>query len=355
MDAALATRAEGGRGRRIRRGRIGYAAFVGLGTLVIAEIGLRLFVSGDPAYYVAFSDPEPGTVVEYPYGVIRYNRDGFADDDFDAEKRRPRVGYLGDSVCFGVGAGHGYRVSELMEAAYPGYEHMNFTGGLGGGTMQVREKAIAFSERYDLDAVVYMMNLNDVLPDGRREGLKNLQQNPLFQAVEWLRGRVYLYTYARQILKDLRGGTAPPSYELFPAEYAGIVSQTAGRVSEIGREMERRGVRFVVLIVPYEMQVSDDAAGVYTEAGHTWEDGFVDGSTQDALIRLITDAVVVDGLDGFVAGPADRARYAVGETFVYNLGERMDWNHPNRLGHRLLAEHLASSGALDGLTLGEDQ
>lgn len=333
--------------------RMAYATYLGVGTLAASECLLRVLVDSDPSYYVAFSDPAPGTVVSYPYGEIRYNQDGFADDDFEPVKSRPRVGYLGDSVCFGVGAGHGHRVSELMETAYPGYEHMNLTGGLGGGTLEVRDKALRFSERYDLDAIVYMLNLNDVRPTARRDSLKALQTNPLFKAAEWFRGRSYLYTYVRQIAKDLRNpGGGPPAYELFPSEHRSVIEETAGRVSEIGREMAARGVQFIVLIPPYEMQISDEAAAVYAQAGNTWEDAFIDGATQDLLAEFITDCVVVDGLTGFIGpdrDPAARARYGVGEAFVYNLGERLDWNHPNRLGHRLLGEALVASGALDGL------
>lgn len=341
--------------RKILR-RLAYAAYTAVGTLVATEAVLRVFVSSDPAFYVAFSDPEPGATVQYPYGEIYYNAEGFADGEFDAVKARPRVGYLGDSVCFGVGAGYGYRISEVIEKAYPAYEHMNLSGGLGGGTMQVGEKAAAFSEQYDLDAVVYLMNLNDIRPAGQNEDLDNLRQNPIFNAVEWLRGRVYLYTYARQILKDLRRPSAAAiAYEFYPDAHAEIMADTAGRIAEIGRQMSERGVRFVVLIVPYEMQVSDEAARVYAGTGRDWEPAFIGGGTQDVLKEQMGNLIVVDGLTGFLGPDRDAAlrdQYGVGEAFVYNLGERMDWNHPNRTGHRLLAEGLAASGALDGLGVG---
>jgi hypothetical protein len=341
----------GGKGGALKK--LAYVAYLGIGTLLGAEGTLRVFVDSDPAYYVAFSNPEPGAVVRYPYGEIRYNADGFADDDFDTVKSRPRVGYVGDSVCFGVGAGHGHRISELMEQAYPGYEHMNFTGGLGGGTLQVRERALRYGETYDLDAVVYLMNLNDILPDGRNNDLNELQERGLFQAIEWFRGRSYLYTYVRQILKDLRNpGGGPPSYEMFPQEHREVLLATGARVAAIQRDLEPMGIRFVVLMLPYEMQVSDEAARVYAEAGTVWEPAFLEGATQAVLREQLSGLVVVDGLEAFLGpgvDPSRRADLGVGEAFVYNKGERLDWNHPNRLGHRLLADHLAASGVLDGL------
>lgn len=340
-------------GNRSTVRKLMYIAYMGVFMLLAAEGTLRIFVNSDPAFYVAFSNPEPGSVVKYPYGEIPYNSAGFADVEFDAVKARPRVAYLGDSVCFGVGAGYGYRVSELMEQYYPAYEHMNFTGGLGGGTMEVSEKALRYGEQYDLDAVVYMMNLNDIRPQGTAEDLNEIRQRWIFRAAEWFRGRSYLYTYLRQILKELRNpGGGPPPYEMFPEEYRDIVAQTAERVASINEELGPMGIRFVVLIVPYEMQVSDDAARVYAEAGTQWEPDFIDGKTQEILKHNMPGVIVVDGLDAFLGpdhDPARRADLHVGEAFVYNLGERLDWNHPNRLGHRLLAKELAASGALDAL------
>lgn len=330
-----------------------YVVYLGLATLLGAELTLRVFVSSDPAYYVAFSDPEPGSVVEYPYGEILYNTDGFADDDFEATKSRPRVGYLGDSVCFGVGAGYGHRVSEILREHYPDYEHMNFTGGLGGGTLEASEKAVRFGEQYDLDAVVYMLNLNDIRPAGKSEDLNQMRERGLFRMAEWFRGRSYLYTYMRQILKELRNpGGGPPAYELFPNEYAEVVHSTADRVASIHDALEPMGIRLVVLILPYEMQISEEAAEVYAEAGNTWEEQFIAGQTQDMLAERMSGFPVIDGLQAFLGPDRDLSRrdeYGVGDAFVYNLGERLDWNHPNRLGHRLLGDLLAKSGALDGL------
>lgn len=335
--------------------RLLYMAYIGAATLIGAELTLRVFVDSDPAFYVAFSNPEPGAVVQYPYGEILYNADGFADNEFDPSKSQPRVGYLGDSVCFGVGAGYGYRISEVMQEAYPDYEHMNFTGGLGGGTLQVGEKAVEYTRQYDLDAVVYLLNLNDIRPDGTNEELGNLRQKGLFRAVEWFRGRSYLYTYVRQVLKQLRNpGGGPPAYEMFPIEHRDVLLQTAARIRTIGEQLEPTGIRFVILIVPYEMQVSADAARVYAESGTQWEPEFIEGVTQQVLKEQLSGIEVIDGLDAFLGTPRDPQRrelFSVGEAFVYNLGERLDWNHPNRLGHRLLAEELAASGVLDDLRI----
>ena len=341
-------------GKRGLMKKLMYVLYLGIFTIVGAEVTLRIFVDSDPAFYVAFSDPEPGVPVHYPYGEIIYNTDGFADEEFDDVKSMPRVGYIGDSVCFGVGAGYGYRISELMQQYYPGYEHLNLTRGLGGGAMEVSERAVTYGEEYDLDAVVYLMNLNDIRPEGKAETLNKIQHRKFVRALEWLRGRSYLYTYMRQVVKELRnkGGGAPPAYEMFPDEYGDIVLGTADRVAAIDDELSQMGIRFVVLILPYEMQVSEEAAEVYSAAGTSWDPDFIEGKTQSMVRDRLGDTWCVDGLEAFLGKDHDLSRrndLGVGEAFVYDLGERLDWNHPNRLGQRLLAEELAGSGALDNL------
>jgi hypothetical protein len=95
-------------------------------SLVLAgsEVFLRFYVPYNPGYYMAF-EQKPG-IYRFPYGVIRQNSLGFADDEFNLASTKPRVGYVGDSVTEGVGAGSGYRISDLLEAAYPAYEHWTF-------------------------------------------------------------------------------------------------------------------------------------------------------------------------------------------------------------------------------------
>jgi hypothetical protein len=96
-----------------------------------------------------------------------------------------------------------------------------------------------------------------------------------------------------------------------------------------------------VLIAPYEMQISKDAARTYANLGFKWEGGFLDGSAQKKVMRYLDkDLPVYDGLDAF----HDKSG-KVGEYFVYNLGDKVDWNHPNRAGHALLAEEFAKSGS----------
>ena len=106
-----------------------------------------------------------------------------------------------------------------------------------------------------------------------------------------------------------------------------------------------------MVIVPYEMQISDEAAKVYRDDGITWEDGFLGGSTQRILAEAFASGVrVIDLLPAFVDPDhpeRSRAENGVGEFFVYDRGDKLDWNHPNRAGHRAIADYLKRVELLD--------
>jgi hypothetical protein len=84
---------------------------------------------------------------------------GFPDREFEL-RRIHRVGYFGDSVTYGVGAGYGYRISDVLRDAYPDREHLTFAN-LG---ISISEGRIAYvtslAKAYSLDEAVYLLNLN---------------------------------------------------------------------------------------------------------------------------------------------------------------------------------------------------
>jgi hypothetical protein len=210
---------------------------------------------------------------------------------------------------------------------------------------------------------VCALNLNDCLPEtytGKDEAHTPMRRLKLLvkDYLDWLRPRSYLYNYVRTTFKnaiqarniDFHGY---PSAELFPVRYADTIRQTAARVNRLKAGLDERGVELIVLIFPYEMQVSEAAARTYAGHGIEWEPEFIQGSTQRMLREDFDDDIrCYDLLDAFVdrdAPEASRAACDVGECFVYNRGDRLDWNHPNRKGHRLMAEYLIREGVFDHL------
>jgi hypothetical protein len=128
--------------------------------------------------------------------------------------------------------------------------------------------------------------------------------------------------------------------ELFPEQNRALVLETADRITRIGNTLNKQGIQFCVLILPYEMQISRDAAHTYRDLGIDWEDGFETGSTQKILKQGLKGIALYDGMNAF-SDVTDTAQ--TGEFFVYNKGDKIDFNHPNRAGHaRLTAGMIAS-------------
>jgi lysophospholipase L1-like esterase len=337
-----------------------YLLYVLVAFVLMSEVWLRTLSSSDASFYAAPDNPQPGAVLQYAYGEIRYNQDGFPDDEWDAVKTRPRIAYMGDSICYGVGAGHGYRISDLLEAAYPQYEHMNMTGGLGTSINQhMIDLLLERVDHYHLDAVVFILNLNDFQLDAAAARASDPAGPPslkvrLRDALESLRGRCYLYTYLRQTAKRLLSKGGQRNREMFPSEYIEPIRETAGRINRLEQRLADEGVRLIIVLPPYEMQISAHAAQTYANMGITWEDGaFLDRGPQRELEKHLAIDYFVDGYYAFVDPDdpqASRKTYRIGETFVYNKGERLDWNHPNRLGHQLIARYIEQSGVLENLT-----
>lgn len=309
----------------------------------LSEILLRFLIPYNIGYYTAVRNEG---VYEYPYGSIHINSDGYPDEEFNKNSQKKKIGYFGDSVTFGVGAGEGYRFSDLLQADYPAFDHWTFSMIANG----IQDAAIIdTAKQYNLDTVVYLMNLNDLLPLPGSEGAKTvssgenyLQKSISFAALhlDGLRDKSYLYNTLRTAFKNLMmrlgyGHNGYKSIELFPHEHEDIIRGIADVINKTGRNLQKQGIDFCVVILPYEMQISDDAAQVYRDLGITWEDGFLDGSTQDILKRQLTVKNIYDGREAFrdVKGSSK-----VGTYFVYNKGDKIDFNHPNREGHSLLKQ-----------------
>ena len=317
---------------------------------VIAEIVLRISIPYNPGYYISVKGESQELV--YPYGTIYMNSFGFSDKEFDLEND-DRIGYFGDSVTYGTGAGYGYRVTELLEEAYPAYEHMNF----GGIDLSASNETIDYftrvAEKFEIDKAIYLFNMNDILTNKQVAGTEKATvthaRDWIKQYADWLRGKSYAYTALRNLVKSAlaRGGTGWrgfKAYEFHPREHGEVLIETAERINELGRRMEARGIEFTVVLLPYEMQISNEAAETYGGLGVEWEDGFLDGATQDVVARHLSGNFrVLDAYDSMVdpADPAASKRAnGLGEYFVYDKGDKLDWNHPNRAGHRKIADFL---------------
>ncbi|MGH7895472.1 MAG: hypothetical protein ACREQL_12445, partial [Candidatus Binatia bacterium] len=325
---------------------------------LLAEGVVRLVGTYDPFemnFYAKHSEKRPGRY-ETPYGVMRMNQHGFPDGEFDLEDPRPRVGYFGDSVTFGLGAGYGHRISDHLRTAFPRFQHLTFAQVGGGFQVTETTQALDLTERFGVDRYVYLMNLNDLLPSYMQTSdpskaplLRRLLYGSAFQYVDRLRMHSHLYNFLRTRVRNAvaqRGFSHQgfEAYELWPTKYSDIIDGVTGRINDFDRQLRVRGVTFCIAILPYEIQISREAEQYYAGLGFRWEEGFVDRTTQQMIRKRLDPGIqVVDTYSAFVRDGAEvrsREDNRLGEFFIARAGGAIDWDHPNRAGHRAIADFL---------------
>lgn len=335
-----------------RHPRLTLAAVILVGAILIllgTELGLRTFGNLNIHYYTGFQLPG---VYKYPYGDVLVNKDGCPDEEFVSENADRRIGYLGDSIAYGVGAGYGYRIPDILQQTFPQYHHW-VCGSLGGKYLDGME-LVGPVTKLRLDSVVYLMNLNDIFPantdvngNARPLGwIESARASRLRPIDEGLRGTSYLYTYVRLGAKNTlqRMGYDPhglPAFELFPLRNRELIESTVDIIAAaFGSLTHWPNIQTCVIVLPYEMQISPDAARRYKELGFDWEEGFEAGSAQ----TLLMEAFQRHHVNAFDARQAFRNQdLKVGDAFVYDKGDKIDWNHPNRRGHAIIAAWLLSN------------
>lgn len=318
--------------------------------LIAGEIVARAWTGYEIGYYTEAKVGRDG-FIRYPWGVVPVNSSGYLDEEFDLGTSKKRAGWFGDSVAMGVGAGYPYRISDIVRKQRTAVANWNFSQiGTGFDGPRVEEEA----KRFKLDYVVYLLNLNDIVPPAPPssgtnyvvyEGLGFVKNY-----LDYFRSRSYLYNYVRTSIKNMmqRWGFEASgyyAYELWPRRSGDVFKRFAAEVNATARSLREKDIRMCIVILPYEMQISDDAARTYAGLGFKWEEGFLAGSAQRELRRYLDKGIpVYDGLDAFPDKSA-----TVGYNFVYNAGDKIDWNHPNRNGHAALAKGFIDSGSCPSL------
>jgi hypothetical protein len=293
-------------------------------------------------------------LIRFPFGDMPFNAHGYPDRDWLDDDPRPRVGFWGDSITSGVGAGFGYRFTDIIGASRPGRDYRNF-GGVGEDGIAdaaAADKVVAAAKRYGLQKIVYAMDLNDLLPD---RGTHAQPHSPLFRMkralapyFDLLRTRSYLYNYLRTQVTTAAarlgyGYHGDEAYELYPLRNAAVIGQTVDRINGLAARLAEDGVQLCVAIFPFEMQVSADAAARYRQYGIGWSDELLQGEPQRMILAALSKTITgVDLAGAFRQESLDPGAIAVGEYFVFNQGDALDWIHPNRSGHRLIAQYLLS-------------
>ena len=328
--------------------------FLGLFTFI--EFIFRLTVDFNANYYGLDSRKRSNSENVHPYGTIPINSNKFYDNEWDEPKQKERFAFFGDSVIYGVGAGYPYRITEYLDELRKEVEHVNISGGLGANflTLWGNEKISEIINDKNIDKLIYVMNLNDISPltyqvkDSINYDLQaqskiaNLMKS-ISSIDQGIRGQSVFYTFLRFHIKNFlvtRYGLNASGYsaiELEPLKFKKEIKLAGKNLAILSNKLLSNNIQMCVIIIPYEMQISKDASKKYRNLGVIYENQFLNFKTQEFFVegfREISNAEIEIIGKNF---PEKKA----GTYFVYNLGDKIDFNHPNRLGHKFLAEEIS--------------
>ena len=294
----------------------------------------------------------------HPYGSIPVNSNNQFDQEWDNPKLKKRYGYIGDSVIYGVGAGFPYRITEYLDIFEPTIEHVNLSNALEDFISKEKsQKFLLDLKNNKIDKIVYMLNLTDLVEfayllnnaESNNEEASIIKKNYIGEVKKFinpldskLRGNSVFYTFLRYKIKNFfvtqfgLNFTGFRAIELQPVKYSRDIEQAAVNFAKLINK-KNEFLNICILMLPYEMQVSTKAKNKYHNMGIKFEDEFINFYTQKKFISKFRE---FSKNDIYYLGK-NFPESEVGEYFVYNLGDKIDFNHPNREGHKLLAKEIS--------------
>ena len=108
-------------------------------------------------------------------------------------------------------------------------------------------------------------------------------------------------------------------------------------INDWSASLQKAGIMTCVIVLPYEMQISNDAKNYYKSIGIKYDKSFENFLTQEILKGYLSKKNNFFILkDGFL----EKKR---GYYFVFNKGDKIDFNHPNKNGHLVIAEQISKN------------
>jgi lysophospholipase L1-like esterase len=253
----------------------------------------------------------PGTSGRSHGARFAVDREGFLVYSGNG-RQGPEWLFLGDSVTMGIGVDPDSTFAGRLSGGWGGTV---LNPSLIGYALDDYERVFgALAGRERLSRVILFWCLNDVYGPGEGAGDPGAEVRRLLgPALRFVRRHVRTYTWAKAIALD-----RPRSYYEYVEQHftEAAVAGAVGRIGRMARLADSLGVRFDVVLMPYELQLR--------EAGH--------GRPQEMLTRALeADSIAVhDPREHLVA-----SGWPGRELYLYG-----DGIHLSARGHALMAEFL---------------
>jgi lysophospholipase L1-like esterase len=296
--------------------------------------------------------------------TVTINSRGWRDAEYSLEKPEGviRILVVGDSVTFGYGVQLEEVFSKVLERELNqrGKAHYQVLslGGAAGNTYFQKNVIRDNVPIYAPDLVILAFNLNDIVPpevfekgDSHPSDVRSSVSRSMLRLRKTLdgmfRSRSHLYFLFRERMKAILRQFAIASPVMVPMGAFDIESDyglsawgnTSAALLEIARQLQRDKVKFLIAILPVEMQLSGQIAEIYRrEYGFVFADSLVNGKPQEMIVNFAKQHGIacVDLLPAFREDPDEKKFFRI-------YGGAIDWNHPNPLGHKIIAEELTKA------------
>lgn len=333
--------------------------------LTLAEFFLRVFIPQPVDYFSVPKYPEPGMALPVMGKTVRLNAYGSRDKDYSRRKRPgvTRIAVIGDSITFGFGVALEDTYHKLLEdklnsiASGTVYEVPSFNMGAA-DTLWAMNKYVTLVRGFHPDVVILGFCLNDILDysESASSGEADHREIPINRRIinTFLRYHYLLRRYSHvyflcmertkpllyKTFLDIR--TKNPEYwvplETDTQEYKVRFVSTVDKLIEFKNLVAADGVRFIVVIFPYEIQLSDDHVAIYEKAYRL--EGYRDAPKAEVQ-RQLRQALTQNGIECLDLLDAYRAyirEHPQSDLFFRSIVGIIDWMHPNEAGHRVAAE-----------------
>ena len=350
-------------------------------TLVLLELGVRLFYPQDPGFWdsepfrrVAGTSPHfveniPGAHARFLGVQVDINSFGLRDYEFAIPKPPGTVRILavGDSVTFGYGVSMEDTYAKVLErllnqTTHDGARYQVLNGAALGGSLSDYLHFLQLrAETIQPDIVLIGFCLNDMALYSESGSVSAAPPRWRDKTVAWIRqfnrfwlrhSQVYLLSYAR-LKAFLYGAGALDMNDRFlaleaPSEYQRRAwTSTFEMLTRIARFCMEHGYRLVVVVFPMQMQLSAAEEDFYRYKYHMrLGNETLSGSPQQRLQQY----AAANALPLVDLRPA-YLRYDSKSLYIHNQRVPSDPTHPSVLGNEVAAAEILRALQQAGMVL----
>lgn len=333
--------------------------------LLLAEAFLRIFFPQPVDYFYYEKQSRPNSTTTRWGMQVRINSAGYRDQDHAIQKPMGvrRIAVIGDSITYGAGVEfedtYHQQLGKLLRNTHDAQiEILAFNQGAT-STDWARNTYAKVARLYHPDYVILGFCLNDFQDYEQSEepqttsalrSVYDVLAEVHMRARVWShlyfllfeRSRRFFYQYLIDRTIRTQDSWIPmsplaPNHE---ALFRKQLTSTANQIEKLSKLVTEDGAKFLVVIFPFEMQLTQNLNTLYSEEYRIKD---LSSALRGEAQKLLSSELAARGIESVDLLLAFR-NYADAhrDTQLYfrELGGMLDWAHPNKTGHALAASEI---------------